>query len=623
MKRHFPLLMLGFCLSTLGLFFPFSALQAAENPLVGKTLEPHPRLFLKAGEETLLRQRIQADPYWLNLHQRILTECDTLLTQAPQQRVKIGKRLLQTSRSMLRNIFFLSYAYRLTEDLRYAQRAEQEMLAAARFSDWNPSHFLDVGEMMMGLGIGYDWLYGVLPPASRTEIAEAMYRLGLRESEKTKASWVKGDNNWNQVCHGGTVVAALALWETYPVLGAALVKRAIENVPYALKAYAPDGAYPEGAGYWEYGTSYTVAMLDALESCFGQDYGLSRSPGFLASALYAQQMITPTLGIFSYADNSPSAAFSPTVFFFYKKSQDPRLLFHQRALYLQEQKKVEPGYARHRFLPFALIWGVQASASLQHPPVPEQLFYMAGGENPVAVMRSGWNDRSAIYFGVKGGRANTNHAHMDAGSFYFQSKGVKWALDLGAENYTNIEAQGIGLWDRKQNSERWKVYRYNNFVHNTLTVNQQWHKVSGEATFTDTSSDVRQMKARLDLSPVFEGQLEHINRTCLFTDTSVAVVRDDLRTNEQAATIVWNMLTEATAIVRLSPTLIKLSKGKQDLFMQVQATDAFEWATGPATPTTTYENPNKGIQFLRLIFEVPAHTRCNIQVSFYASKPIE
>ena len=30
------------------------------------------------------------------------------------------------------------------------------MLAIAQFADWNPSHFLDVAEMTMGMAIGYD-----------------------------------------------------------------------------------------------------------------------------------------------------------------------------------------------------------------------------------------------------------------------------------------------------------------------------------------------------------------------------------------------------------------------------------------------------------------------------------
>ncbi len=58
-----------------------------------------------------------------------------------------GKRLLSVSRLVLKRIFYLSYAYRMTKEEKYAYRATQEMLSVSRFPDWNPSHFLDVGEM--------------------------------------------------------------------------------------------------------------------------------------------------------------------------------------------------------------------------------------------------------------------------------------------------------------------------------------------------------------------------------------------------------------------------------------------------------------------------------------------
>lgn len=55
----------------------------------------------------------------------------------------------------------------MTGEKEYLRRAEKEMLAAASFIDWNPSHFLDVSEMSMGLAIGYDWLFNELLPDSR------------------------------------------------------------------------------------------------------------------------------------------------------------------------------------------------------------------------------------------------------------------------------------------------------------------------------------------------------------------------------------------------------------------------------------------------------------------------
>jgi len=90
-----------------------------------------------------------------------------MLTLPPNERKMIGKRLLRTSNENLRRIFFLSYAYRMSGQHKYFKRAEAEMLKAASFSDWNPSHFLDTGEMTMALAIGYDWLYDKLSAKSR------------------------------------------------------------------------------------------------------------------------------------------------------------------------------------------------------------------------------------------------------------------------------------------------------------------------------------------------------------------------------------------------------------------------------------------------------------------------
>jgi len=42
-------------------------------------------------------------------------------------------------------------------------------LAAARFGDWNPKHFLDVAEMTFALAIWYDWLFDQLDTNLRGE----------------------------------------------------------------------------------------------------------------------------------------------------------------------------------------------------------------------------------------------------------------------------------------------------------------------------------------------------------------------------------------------------------------------------------------------------------------------
>jgi len=166
-------------------------LHAAEAPLaqVQKALEKpaaHPRLLWPAGAEEQIRNRIAADPAAKAIFDQIQSQADAMLEQPPIERIQIGRRLLDKSRTCIKRVLTLSFMYRMTGQEVYFQRAEKEMLAAAAFSDWNPSHFLDVAEMTAALAIGYDWLYDKLPPASRESIRRAIVNKGLVPSLETK-----------------------------------------------------------------------------------------------------------------------------------------------------------------------------------------------------------------------------------------------------------------------------------------------------------------------------------------------------------------------------------------------------------------------------------------------------
>jgi hypothetical protein len=120
---------------------------------------PHPRILLFEGEEKAILEQAENNETWGKIHQAILTKSEDLLQQEPPERIQIGRRLLSVSREYLRRVFYLSYAYRMTGDERFSTHAERHLVKAAGFSDWNPSHFLDVAEMTMALAIGYDWLF--------------------------------------------------------------------------------------------------------------------------------------------------------------------------------------------------------------------------------------------------------------------------------------------------------------------------------------------------------------------------------------------------------------------------------------------------------------------------------
>ncbi|WPJ95114.1 hypothetical protein SH580_16945 [Coraliomargarita algicola] len=242
--------------------------------------QSHPRLFFKAEDSQIFPARVDSDSVMAEFARYVIEVADSVFPQPPLKRELEGRRLLGVSRQCLRRLMYLSMAYRLTGRDVYASRAESEMLAVAGFENWNPDHFLDVAEMTAGMAIGYDWCYDALEEVSRGKIRDAIIQLGLKTSVDEDMWWLSYPNNWNQVCHGGLVLGALSVFEDTPEISSKIISRAFRNVDNGLGMYAPDGAYPEGPGYWAYGTSYSVMMMSALESALGADFDLPRAPGF-------------------------------------------------------------------------------------------------------------------------------------------------------------------------------------------------------------------------------------------------------------------------------------------------------------------------------------------------------
>ena len=196
--------------ATLGLI----ALAAVLSPVAAgadilQGLRPgHPRLLVLDADLAAVRQAIAADPLVRAWHKQLTRDAQRLLTAPPVEHKLIGPRLLDQSRRALQRISTLAGLYRLDGDRRFAERARREMLAAAAFPDWNPSHFLDVAEMTNALALGYDWLFDFLSPEDRSTIRTALIVKGLQPGlvvYRSGKGWAKVHHNWNQVCNGGLV----------------------------------------------------------------------------------------------------------------------------------------------------------------------------------------------------------------------------------------------------------------------------------------------------------------------------------------------------------------------------------------------------------------------------------
>ncbi len=589
---------------------------------MAKAGKSHPRLFVDNDQLAELKQRIGQDSGLAKYNKALLDRADSYLTKGVSERKLTGKRLLGVSREVLGRVMLLSWAYRVTGEEKYKDRCVAEMLAVSEFSDWNPSHFLDVGEMTTALAIGYDWLYNDMDEAMRAKIESAIVEKGLKASLDRNGKsqwWVNTENNWNQVCHGGMVCGALAVMEDEKELSEYIVHRAVNKVQKAMAEYEPDGAYPEGPGYWSYGTTFNVIMLAALDSVLGADFGLGDNDSFLKSADYYLFATGPTGLYWNYADCGSRGGFNPTVYWFARKTGDASVAWWQDKLWDKYINDKPTELVKERTSVLTLLWKTDKRGE------PKKLAYVAKGRNPIAIFRSGWDD-DAVYLGIKGGTPSSNHGHMDVGSFVLDALGERWAWDLGPENYNKIEQLGMSLWNSSQGSDRWKIFRYNNTSHNTLTVNGKYQNVKGFGEILLFSDKKNVRSAFIDMSDLYSGEIKSVVRNGgIYFDGTKVSIGDTIEVGEEPVTVRWQMATKAE-IDLVAENEAVLSQGDKKVKLVGKYIYYREDCKEPipvllkiysAEPKNSWDAENRDIKFIGFDLDLKANEKVNLGATIY------
>ncbi len=573
------------------------------------TLRPtHPRLLLTDAQLAANLAAAKSDPLRADVHRYLLRRAEAQWTEAPIEYRLDGPRLLEQSRKAIAHVLTNAMAFRITADARYSDFARRTMLRAAAFPDWNPAHFLDVAEMAWALALGYDWLHAQLPPEERATIRRALVEKALvfaatayARADPARASFpfVGGNltNNWNQVCNGGFLFAALAVAEDEPALARQVIAGVRETLPFAQTAYAPDGAYPEGPVYWGYGTRYSVYLLAALESALGTDFGLGDAPGFDRTALYRVQMQSPTGQSFNYADGKSRLGADDALTWLARRFHHPYAQAANRTWFAQLLRE-PPNEETERFVALHAVWFPEASASAPAPLPRDALFR---GAAQLAVFRSAWNDARALWVGFKAGSNAVNHAHLDLGSFTLDADGVRWAVDLGRDNY-NLP----GYWDRAATtSPRWQYFRLNNHGHNTVTPGDRLQEPTATVPMLGFASQPARAFAVADLTAAYPGSATRLHRGLALLDRARVLVQDDVTALRAGQSLTWQMLTETT--VRLdSPHVATCTRDGRTLRVEILAPGSAQFSVRAATPRTARENQNIGVTVL--VAEIAAAT---------------
>ncbi|MBQ7856510.1 MAG: heparinase II/III family protein [Alistipes sp.] len=571
-------------------------------------MKPHPRLLLREGDVERVCSMASQVPQVEALYDYVMKRADLALEGEVCGREKRGRRLLAVSRLVLERVLSCSCAYLLTGDGQYAERAEAEMVAAARFEDWNPSHFLDVGEMVAALAIGYDWLYDVLSEQSRSEIESAIIEKGLLGAEDERQMWFyRRENNWNQVCNGGLVMGALAIADRNPELAAKIVKKSLSSISYGLRPYAPDGVYPEGYAYWNYGTWYQVMMIESLRSALGDSFGLEKSDGFLQSAYFMNFMVAPSGRSFNFSDSGAGSSVQSNLLLAWFASE-----LNDMALVYRDMEVLKRGKFRvsdRRFSPLALFYLGRCDFG-RVTPIDDNFWY-GYGEQPLFIYRGGWGREDDAYLAAKGGSPSSNHAHMDGGSFVYEWGGVRWSSDLGSQDYHSLESRGVKLWAKGQHSPRWDVFRLNNFSHSTLTVDGEKHLYEGRAEMVEVYDSPKCYGATFDLTSLLSG-VESAKRK-ITIDESGQVAIDDEVVAGRSAELRWTMCTPAEAVIHSDRTILLESKGRR-LRVEVLSPSRVKPFILSNDPPHDYDAPNKGSRRVGFVVRLKPHRHHSLQV---------
>lgn len=583
---------------SLFLFFTFcSEKQENEIPLSSTILfeEPipeHPRLLFSKADEEKIKEQSKSDPLLGKLVQLLKEEADKAL-ELP---MIAPPNDLSKSREHVYRVITLGTAYRIFEDVAYAEGVEKILMNLCQYPDWNPAHYLDVAETTTAVAIGYDWLYDYLSDEAKEQVEKAIREKTLTlaipvyEATGNEGSWAKRETNWNVVCNTGMTLGALAIAEKDPALAEKIISYSARFVPNCLKHYAPDGVCYEGPGYWNYTNVYLSLLLKSLNDNIGHDFEISSLSGVDKTVSYYVQSMSPLTREFNFANSGRGgSSASPLFFYFGDKFNQPEVINHYRNV-LTDIVEGERNHSKWHFF-LSVAWYQPAAGTKEATFPPLQVF--KNDMNPILAFNGDRSVDGSIFLTAKGGDPDEAHQQLDVGSFIIDAEGVRWADDLGSDSYSLP-----GFWEYRPDGRRWTYFRNTNFSHNTLAIDNQLQHSGGKGTLAQYRTEGEEPFGVIDMTTVYKDQAASALRGFKFLDNHTMLIQDEITPLTDNQSITWSLITSAEIDVEGNTAILK-SGGKQ-FFIKAVSPAGARLHVEEAKTFSEIENSLTGYQMLKI-----------------------
>lgn len=456
--------------------------------------------------------------------------------------------ILPISREVINRMIILGYAWQISGDEKYAERAWAELENVCSYDDWCNSHFLATAEMALAVAIGYDWFFDYLDDGQKALLSETTWNYAIESALNDNHWFTWSKNNWNSICYSGIGIACMAFAEENPEKAAEFLAMCYENMPIAFENFTPDGVYAEGPRYCQSGMNSIVYFIATSRNYFGTDYGMSEISGFKELGYFPVYITTPT-GMFNFGDNKAEQCFTPVLHWYASEYNAPLLSAYQTEdapvnFAVSTEGTERNGDGKEDAL--SSLWYnrnfAQSEVDFDNEPLAVHLDSDVGQD--LVLMRNAYLDENATFAGIKGGYNFTNHGDLDIGTFVFDSMGERWAEELGpgrydAPNYfLNTPAGG-----------RWKNYSKRAEGQNTLVINPNAtlddQYVLAECSFTHYEPTDDGGKAVLDMTDAYRmNGATKVTREFEFYNNSSLKITDNIKCIVPSE-IYWFMHTKA------------------------------------------------------------------------------
>jgi len=508
----------------------------------------HPRLFLRAADLPGLREKVK-DPAIRPWYEALISHCDRVLKEPPAGPPPSASTSMDRSpgelglaRKAQGRIVTLAFGHLLTGKPEYLDRAWAEIECwTDRWTSWTdpfhgPADFHDLmtGEMGFTMGVAYDWLYPALLPERRAKLRDQLGRrvvdLYLANTGPPKpAWWFRARHNWNAVCNGGAVVAALALGGEHAGSNE-VISRAKASWRGFFEAFRTEGGWDEGTGYWQYGTRYGVMALAALRGAGMGDDGELDRPGVRETGNFPVSFCPGGTPV-SWGD-SGSGVRDPVLYFLGGLARNPDLIRYM--------DRIRDGYKPHDggwpVEAFAILWRPVDEPWLPKPGSPLSLpTARVYREIGWSVFVDSWENPSFVA-GFKCGDLGANHTQLDNNTFQLRARGEWLAVDLGS-----------GSYDADYFSEkRWAMYPVGLAWHNGLLIGGRGQLPKTKGSLEPIPDGPRHSGVVGDATANYGEGVRRARRHFVVVRKAYVVMLDEVET-DKAERIEWRLHTPGPA----------------------------------------------------------------------------